>query len=98
MCEIRTLLGHLLSPIQVMLKKTLLFAFLLLLSLTSFAQQLKALVGGTLIDGFGGTPIRNSVIIVEGERIKAIGQVGSLAIPAGAEVISTEGMSVLPGL
>ncbi|MBC6368185.1 amidohydrolase family protein [Algoriphagus sp. AK58] len=62
------------------------------------AQNLKALVGGTLIDGFGGTPIRNSVIIVEGERIKAIGQVGSLAIPAGAEVISTEGMSVLPGL
>ncbi|MEY3648541.1 MAG: hypothetical protein RLZ13_1426, partial [Bacteroidota bacterium] len=98
MCEIRTLFGHLLSLIQAMFKKTFLFAFLLLLSSASFAQQLKALVGGTLIDGFGGTPIRNSVIIVEGERIKAIGQVGSLAIPAGAEVISTEGMSVLPGL
>jgi imidazolonepropionase-like amidohydrolase len=98
MCEIRTLFGHLLSLIQAMFKKTLLFAFLLLLSLTSFAQQLKALVGGTLIDGFGGTPIRNSVIIVEGERIKAIGQVGSLAIPSEAEIISTEGMSVLPGL
>jgi imidazolonepropionase-like amidohydrolase len=98
MCEIRTLFGHLLSPIQAMLKKTFLFAFLVLLSFGSFAQQLKALVGGTLIDGFGGTPIRNSVIIVEGERIKAVGQVGSLAIPAGAEVISTEGMSVLPGL
>ena len=81
-----------------MLKKSLLFACLLLLSIPSFSQQVKALVGGTLIDGFGGTPIRNSVIIVEGERIKAIGQVGSLAIPAGAEVISTEGMSVLPGL
>jgi imidazolonepropionase-like amidohydrolase len=98
MCEIRTLFGHLLSLIQAMFKKTFLFAFLLLLSSASFAQQLKALVGGTLIDGFGGTPIRNSVIIVEGERIKAVGQVGSLAIPAGAEVISTEGMSVLPGL
>jgi imidazolonepropionase-like amidohydrolase len=98
MCEIRTLFGHLLSLIQAMFKKTFLFAFLLLLSSASFAQQLKALVGGTLIDGFGGTPIRNSVIIVEGERIKAIGQVGSLAIPAGAEIISTEGMSVLPGL
>jgi imidazolonepropionase-like amidohydrolase len=98
MCEIRTLFGHLLSLIQAMFKKTFLFAFLLLLSSASFAQQLKALVGGTLIDGFGGTPIRNSVIIVEGERIKAIGQVGSLAIPARAEIISTEGMSVLPGL
>jgi len=58
----------------------------------------KALVGGTLIDGFGGRPIRNSVILVDGERITAVGQAGQLAIPAGAEVISTEGMSVLPGL
>jgi imidazolonepropionase-like amidohydrolase len=58
----------------------------------------KALVGGTLIDGYGGEPLRNSVIIIEGERIKAIGQVGSLPIPPDAEVISTEGMSVLPGL
>ena len=62
------------------------------------APKTLALVGGTLIDGFGGAPIRNSVIVVEGERIKAIGQIGSLAVPAGAEVISTEGMSVLPGL
>jgi imidazolonepropionase-like amidohydrolase len=58
----------------------------------------KALVGGTLIDGFGGPPIRNSVILIEGERITAVGQVGSLQVPAGAEVISTDGMSVLPGL
>jgi imidazolonepropionase-like amidohydrolase len=62
------------------------------------SQKLKALVGGTLIDGYGSKPIPNSVIIIEGERIKAVGQLGSLAIPAGAEVISTEGMSVLPGL
>ena len=62
------------------------------------SSNVKALVGGTLIDGYGSTPIRNSVVIIEGERIKAVGQVGTLAIPAGAEVISTEGMSVLPGL
>ena len=59
---------------------------------------LKALVGGTLIDGFGGAPIRNSVILIQGERITRVGTVGTLPIPAGAEVISTEGMSVLPGL
>jgi len=66
----------------------------------SLAQtaNVKALIGGTLIDGYNGKPIRNSVIIIEGERIKAIGQAGQLAIPKGAEVISTEGMSVLPGL
>lgn len=65
-----------------------------------WAQENKvtALVGGTLIDGFGRPPIRNSVIVIEGERIKAVGTVDSLAVPPGAEVISTEGMSVLPGL
>ena len=57
-----------------------------------------ALVGCTLIDGFGSTPIRNSVILVRGERIASGGQVGILAVPADAEVISTEGMTVLPGL
>jgi imidazolonepropionase-like amidohydrolase len=60
--------------------------------------KVKALVGGTLIDGFGGKPLRNSVILVEGERIKAVGQLGTLAVPKDAEIISTEGMSVLPGL
>jgi imidazolonepropionase-like amidohydrolase len=77
---------------------------LYLFSLTIFActcvraQSVKALIGGTLIDGFGGLPIRNSVILVEDDRITAVGTQGEIAIPEGAEVISTEGMSVLPGL
>jgi len=62
------------------------------------SARVKALVGGRLIDGYGGAPLDNSVIIVDGERIRAVGQIGTLAIPTGAEVISTEGMSVLPGL
>lgn len=71
--------------------------FLLLCSILLNAQT-KALVGGTLIDGFSSTPIQNSVIIIEGEKIKAVGSVETLPIPDGAEVISTEGMSVMPGL
>jgi len=77
------------------------YLWLILLFVVSASAQstnVKALVGGTLIDGYGSTPIRNSVVIIEGERIKAVGQVGSLQIPRGAEVISTEGMTVLPGL
>ena len=62
------------------------------------AQSITALVGGTLIDGYGGPPLRNSVILVQGDRILEVGTTASLAVPAGAEVISTEGMSVLPGL
>jgi len=87
------------SPIKTF-NRILLFIVLIASATIIHAQpgKTKALVGGTLIDGYGSTPIRNSVIIIEGERIKAVGQVGSLAIPAGAEVISTEGMTVLPGL
>ena len=81
------------------MKKISLFFAFLLLTLPLFAQNnLKALVGGTLIDGFGGTPIKNSIILIEGEKIKAIGQVGNFDIPQNTEIISTEGMSVLPGL
>ncbi|MBI4161422.1 MAG: amidohydrolase family protein, partial [Acidobacteria bacterium] len=62
------------------------------------AGSRKALVGGRLVDGFGGPPLRNSVVLIEGDRITAVGQVGILEIPADVEVISTEGMTVLPGL
>lgn len=62
------------------------------------AADKKALVGGTLIDGLGGTPLQNSVILIDGERIEEVGTVGTLPVPEGYEVISTEAMSVLPGL
>ena len=62
------------------------------------AASIKALMGGRLIDGYGGPPLENSVVLIEGDRIKAVGRVGEVRIPEGAEVISTEGMSVLPGL
>jgi imidazolonepropionase-like amidohydrolase len=57
-----------------------------------------ALVGGTLVDGSLREPIDDSVVIVEGERIIKVGRKGEVAIPAGAEIVSTEGMTVLPGL
>ena len=62
------------------------------------AAAVKALVGGRLIDGFGGPPIADSVVLIEGDRITRVGQVGAVEIPPSAEVISTEGMSVMPGL
>ena len=71
--------------------------FFVVAASTALARPM-ALVGGRLIDGFGGPPVSNSVILVDGERIVAVGTVDSLPVPAEAEVISTEGMSVLPGL
>ena len=74
------------------------FFFAMTFSGQAQSRSVTALVGGTLVDGYGSRPIRNSVIVIEGERIKAVGQVGTLVIPSGAEIISTEGMTVLPGL
>ncbi|MGB5497811.1 MAG: amidohydrolase family protein [Maribacter sp.] len=80
--------------------RTLLIAIFTLsvLLLNSQETKVKALVGGTLIDGFGSTPIKNSVIIIEGEKIKAVGTISDTPIPPNAEIISTEGQTVLPGL
>jgi imidazolonepropionase-like amidohydrolase len=79
-------------------------ATLVVLSATLLAQprtspqRVTAMVGGTLIDGFGGPPIRSSVILIDGDKVASVGQVGTLAVPPGAQVVSTEGMTVLPGL
>ena len=80
------------------------FALALLLPLPLAARAAEpapkklALVGGRLIDGWGGAPVNQSVILVEGERIRAVGTVATLPVTAGYEIISTAGMSVLPGL
>ncbi|MCZ8130973.1 MAG: amidohydrolase family protein [Steroidobacteraceae bacterium] len=62
------------------------------------APVLKALVGGRVIDGTGAPPMDDGVILIRGERIEAVGTVGTLPIPPEAQVISTEGLAVLPGL
>jgi len=64
----------------------------------SMAQEFKALVGGRLIDGFGKDPVENSIILIEGDKIIAVGHAGQLEIPEKFKIISTEGMTVLPGL
>ncbi|WP_043803826.1 amidohydrolase family protein [Arenimonas malthae] len=79
--------------------KKLCLAAAVMLALAPAANAGKlALVGGTLVDGTLREPIRDSVVIVDGERIVAVGSVGDLPVPADAEVISTEGMTVMPGL
>jgi imidazolonepropionase-like amidohydrolase len=62
------------------------------------SQKPIALVGGTLIDGTGAVPVRNSVVLIRGDRIERIGTLTSLPVPSAYERVSTEGMTVLPGL
>ncbi len=59
-------------------------------------QPITVIKAGKLLDPETGTVATDQVIIVEGERIKAVG--ANLAIPAGATVIDLSKMTVLPGL
>lgn len=77
--------------------KTLLLALALSLSLAAEGQTL-VLAGGRLIDGFGGPPLENAVVVIEGNKIKAVGREGLVAIPPGAKVIDTNGFTVMPGI
>ncbi len=63
------------------------------------AQQqapLTAIKAGRLIDPETGTSAANQVILVEGERIRAVG--ANVAIPPNATVIDLSKLTVLPGL
>lgn len=77
--------------------KTISLQIFLLIALSLPAQR-KALVGGTLVDGYGGKPIQNSVVLINGETIEKVGRIGEVDIPKGTQIISTEGMTVMPGL
>lgn len=61
-------------------------------------QRITAIVGATLIDGRGGAPIRDAVVLVQGAKILAVGKRGALAVPRNADVIAAEGLTLLPGL
>src|SRR5215475_405854 len=62
-----------------------------------FQVASQAIVGGTVIDGNGGPPIRDAVVVVTGQRIAAIGPRASVRIPQGATTIDATGQYVVPG-
>ena len=82
--------------------RRLLSAILMLLLLAgckpSEESQLKAIIGGVLIDGTGGPPVSDAVIVVAGTRIRAAGPRASTPIPAGSEKTDARGKFIVPGL
>jgi imidazolonepropionase-like amidohydrolase len=57
-----------------------------------------ALVGGTLIDGTGATPVPDSVVLIEKGRIVDAGPESRVKIPGGTQKIDARGKFILPGL
>ena len=62
------------------------------------ANHVVAIVGATLIDGRGGAPVLDAVVVIRGEKIVAVGKRSAVTIPSGAEVIDAKGLTLLPGL
>lgn len=77
--------------------RTLLLAFLAVAPLGA-QQPTLALVGGRVLDGFGGPVLENGVVLIAGERVVAVGPASEVSVPGGVRVVDTNGMTVLPGL
>jgi imidazolonepropionase-like amidohydrolase len=60
--------------------------------------KVKIIKGGTLIDGNGGKPLKDPVIVLEGRRIKQVGTKNEIKVPARAEVIDCGKLTLMPGL
>jgi imidazolonepropionase-like amidohydrolase len=67
-----------------------------LLLLGNAASAATALVADRLIDARSTTPLANAVVLVEGDRITAIGD--RSIIPPGAEVIELGDATLMPGM
>ena len=65
----------------------------------AFAQSTsKAIVGATVVQPGRETPIVNAAVIIQGDRIAAVGSRDSVRIPDGSEIIDGAGKWVIPGL
>jgi imidazolonepropionase-like amidohydrolase len=65
---------------------------------SSFAQHPIVVTGGTLIDGTGGPPLQDAVIVINGKSISQVGTKKSIQIPQDAEIIHADGKYIIPGL
>lgn len=84
------------------MKKLLCLSLLLMVAAaTLFTSQAAdgtiAIVGATLIDGSGRSPLTDSVVLLKDDTIVAAGKRGQVQVPAGARVIDASGLVVAPG-
>jgi imidazolonepropionase-like amidohydrolase len=59
---------------------------------------MKALIGADLIDGTGRPVLKDSAILIDGERVTEVGPRGAVTLPPGTEEINLSGLTLLPGL
>src|SRR6185369_12628270 len=60
--------------------------------------HVKAIIGAVLVDGAGGPPVSNSVVVVAGGRIRGAGQTSNIPIPSDADTVNGGGRFLVPAL
>lgn len=70
----------------------------LLLAASAAAQDRLALVGGMLLDGYDVPPLHHAAVLIEGDRIVAVGRAAEVEIPPDTEVVDTSGRVMIPGM
>ncbi len=60
--------------------------------------EIKALVGGDIVDGLSDVTKKDMTLIIENGRITKIGNRADIEIPENAEVIDVSGKTLIPGL
>ena len=81
-----------------MVQRALLSCCLFVLVAGAAAAQPTALVGPTAVNPADSTVIENATVVIEGDRIAAIGPSGTVDVPAGATVHEMPDRYVMPGL
>lgn len=56
-----------------------------------------AIVGARLIDGTGGEPVADAVILIDDGRVRMAGPRDTVEVPEGTEVVDAAGKTVIPG-
>ena len=57
-----------------------------------------ALVGATLVDGTGGAPVRNAVVVIRDGRVACAGPRPRCPVPDDADTVRADGKWITPGL
>jgi imidazolonepropionase-like amidohydrolase len=76
---------------------TTLLAGVLLAGCRQSQDTIIALEGATLIDGTGGRPIEDAVIVIRNGTIEAVARVNEIPVPKGAQRVDLVGKTVVPG-
>ncbi len=56
-----------------------------------------AIIGAKLVDGIGGEPLQDAVVIVKNNVISQVGKAESISIPANSDIVDAKGLTLLPG-